>query len=822
MALRSDFGLAGAAQWLVGKLVTVWVRAKVAPEDIAGRLAGRARPVCYVLEHDSLSDFQTLRDVCIERSLPRPSNRLNFGPLSERRSVFYMEARTGFLRQRVDRRVPSLLQELVAHAHDDPELDLDIVPVAIYWGRAPQKEGSLLRLLFTENWAFAGRFRKLLAVIINGRNVVVQFGDPLSLRGFFESGIEESRAVRRASRVLRSYFRNQRAATIGPDLSHRRTIVAQVLRTRIVRATVRQEMRERKLSRREALLTAKRFADEIAANYSHAYVTVAARVLSRIWNRLYDGVVVRHLDVLTRAAEGVEIVYVPCHRSHMDYLLLSYVIFQSGRAVPHVAAGVNLNFPVLGRFMRKLGAFFMRRSFKGSTLYGAVFMKYLGVMMAKGHSIEYFIEGGRSRTGRLLPPRTGMLSMTVRSYLRDPKRPVVFLPVYFGYERVVEGETYIGELSGEAKKKETVGGLMKALPKLRQKFGQVFVNFGEPIDLDELLKARNPEWRSEAPQDDSRPPWVVAVVDDLAHGIVRAINSAAAVNPVNLVATALLSTQRHALLASDLARQIDTYRRLLAAARYSPRVTLCDEDGEASIRYCESMGILQRQTHVLGDVLRMSETNAILQTYFRNNVLHLFAIPSLIACCFVNNAMMRTEDIHRLAWRIYPYIADELFLRWREDQLPEVVEEQLRVFVSLGLLTVSGDGSIWSRPPAATSEAVQLSLLAQATIQTVERYYLAIALLVKAGSGTLTSAELIERCHLMAQRMSMLYGFNSPEFFDKELFVSFIDLLRRRDVVQVDATGKLAFNEVLLNVKIDAELVLAEQIRHSILQVAHS
>jgi len=231
------------------------------------------------------------------------------------------------------------------------------------------------------------------------------------------------------------------------------------------------------------------------------------------------------------------------------------------------------------------------------------------------------------------------------------------------------------------------------------------------------------------PQDDSRPPWIGAVVDELAQEVMRSINSAAAVNPVNLVATALLATPRQALLASDLARQIDAYRRLLAAARYSPRVTLCDEDGESCIRYCESMKILERQPHALGDVVRMTERNAILQTYFRNNVLHLFAMPSLMACCFVNNPVMRTPDLHRLAWRIYPYISDELFLRWREDQVPEVVDEQLRIFVSLGLLTVSDDGSLWSRPPAATAEAVQLSLLAQATIQTVERYYLAICFL---------------------------------------------------------------------------------------------
>ena len=186
-----------------------------------------------------------------------------------------------------------------------------------------------------------------------------------------------------------------------------------------------------------------------------------------------------HVEKLQEIGDGAEIIYVPCHRSHMDYLLLSYVIYHKGFAVPHVAAGVNLDLPVIGRFLRKGGAFFLRRSFKGHALYAAVFTKYLGFMMARGHPLEYFVEGGRSRTGRLLSPRTGMLSMTVRSYLKEPKRPVVFMPVYFGYERIVEGRTYIGELSGRPKEKESVLGVIKSLPSvLRSKFGKVHVNLG--------------------------------------------------------------------------------------------------------------------------------------------------------------------------------------------------------------------------------------------------------------------------------------------------------------------------------------------------------
>src|SRR5258708_19049510 len=131
-------------------------------------------------------------------------------------------------------------------------------------------------------------------------------------------------------------------------------------------------------------------------------------------------------------------------------------------------------------------------------------------MIARGHSLEYFIEGGRSGTGRLLSRRTGMLSMTVRAYLRAPKRPVVFMPVYFGYERIVEGRTYIGELSGQPKAKESVLGLIKAVVSvLRSKLGKVHVNLGQPIALDELLSKRNPGWRLAGREDlEARPGWI--------------------------------------------------------------------------------------------------------------------------------------------------------------------------------------------------------------------------------------------------------------------------------------------------------------------------
>jgi glycerol-3-phosphate O-acyltransferase len=813
-------GLIRAWRWSIRRILGLWVKVIIKPDDAAAAVAARPRPVCYVLEHESHTDLAVLHNACAELRLPAPERRLVAGSRRLDRAYFALTRLTPLWGSRRHLRAPRFLVQLVAAAEADPGVDVDLIPVAIFWGRAPLKEVRWWRLPFTEDWVLVGRFRKLLKVIVNGRNTVVYFGEPLRLRDAMQADMTAQRSVRRLLRFLRAELRAQRASTIGPDLSHRRTMIAHVLKAQAVRHAVRVEMQARGVSRRAALLTARKHAIEIAANYSQSFVTFMALLLGRLWTRLYDGVEFEHVEKLSEIGDRAEIIYVPCHRSHMDYLLLSYVIYRKGYAVPHIAAGVNLNMPVIGRFLRMGGAFFLRRSFKGDPLYAAAFGKYLGFMMARGHPLEYFVEGGRSRTGRLLPPRTGMLSMTVRSFLRDPKRPVVFMPVYFGYERIVEGRTYIGELSGRPKEKETVVGLIKSLSVLRSKFGKVHVNLGQPIDLDELLQRHNPHWRS-APSEDSESPsgWIGEAIGDLAFRIGCGINAAAAVTPVNLVAMAVLATPRQALLEADLVRQLELFQRLLRDAPYTPLVTVPSDGGERMTRYAESMGMLERQPHPLGDIMRMTDDSAVLATYYRNNILHLFAMPSLLACCFISNARMRTADIQRLVWRVYPYIRAELFLRWSEAEIGAAAESLLDAFVRSKLLHVSADRTEWQRPEPTSLEAIQLSLLAEATIQTIERYYLVIALLLQAGSGNIGQAALEERCHLMAQRMSLLYGLNSPEFFDKSLFRNFIDLLSRRRVVETTEDGTLKFGEPLLGVATDAQLVLSEQIRHDILQV---
>jgi glycerol-3-phosphate O-acyltransferase len=810
--------------WMLRGLTRVFVRPTIVPEDALARLHGRARPLLYVLEERSTSDLLALEIACMNGGLRRPGKRLKVRELDLPHSAVSLERRSGVLRRRADRRTPRELARAVAAAAADPALELDVVPVAVYWGRAPQREKSWLGLLFSENWAFVGPFRRLLSIVFNGRSTLIRFGEPRPLRGYAAAGPDGARGARRLLKDMRAEFRHMRADTLGPDLSRQRAIIAQVLRTRAVRQAVRQEIRETERSRRDGLLVARRHALEIAANYSHTFVRVAERILNRFLPRVYDGIEVRNAEYLERLPPACEIVYAPCHRSHFDYLLLSYVIYQRGYAVPYVAAGVNLNLPVIGRLLRKGGAFYIRRSFRGSGLYPIVFMKYVDVMMNRGHPIEFFIEGGRSRTGRLLRPRTGMLGMTVRSFLRDTRRPVAYVPVYFGYDKLLEGEDYIDELMGRPKKKETIGGLLRALPEFRRRkhHGRVYVSFGEPILLDGVLDQVHAEWRQGPRDENSRPAWFGDAVDAVAGEIMRRINSAAAVNPVNLLSVALLAAPRQAMLEADLERQIQLYIDLLKSFPYSPDVSVAATDGASVVRYGEQMGLLERRGHPLGDVLRMDERNAVLATYYRNNVLHLFAMPSLVACAFLNNSVMRHEDIQRLLWRVYPYARAELNLRWREDELPGVVDGVLAALAQQGLLERDADGSVWRRTTTGSAEAVRLSVLAQATIQSVERYYLAIALLLRAGRGALAPDALEQRCVAMAQRMSMLYGLAAPEFFDRAMFRDFIDLLRQRGVIRLDGDGRLTYDDALVAVAQDARVVLSEQIRNSILQVTHN
>ena len=533
---------------------------------------------------------------------------------------------------------------------------------------------------------------------------------------------------------------------------------------------------------------------------------------------------VHHLDTFKEAAPGHEVVYVPCHRSHMDYLVLSYLLYVRGIVPPHIAAGINLNLPVIGTVLRKGGAFFMRRSFRGNPLYSAVFTEYVAQLVSGGYSLEYFIEGGRSRTGRLLQPKGGMISMTVRAFLRQPKKPVLFQPVYIGYEKLLEGNSYLDELIGRPKEKESIWVLLWSIPKvLRQNYGQVVVNFGEAIPLNDVLAKHAPEWSGEALGEDDKPAWLSDTVDALAQQIQVHINGAADVNPINLLALALLSTPKHAMGEADLVAQIELSKTLLSEMPYSDRVTVTPHTPDRIIAHGEEINVLRRIKHPLGDVLDVvNEDTAVLMTYYRNNVLHLFTAAAWIACCFQSNRRMVRQRVLKLGRSLYPFLQAELFLPWSEDEFAERIDKTIDVFVREGLLEQvnEDDGGILQRNAGQTDEVFRLRAIGHSLQQAFERYYIAISVLVKNGPGVLSASELESLCHLAAQRLSLLYAPAAPEFFDKTLFRGFIQKLRELKLVWPDENSKLVFDERLDAWAKDAKVILGRELRHTIERVS--
>ena len=329
-----------------GRLLMPWLRFAPLPESIGAQLAQAPSPVCYVLERERTADSVILQRACARARLPRPAKRLLPNGIRDNRSVIALTRRVGAWRSRVDRRPPEQLLQMLKLVRDDPAFDVTLVPVTVYWGRAPQKERSWLGLALSEDWALSSRLRRLLTVLFNGRNTLVQFGQGVSLRALLGGDPPGSPSARRIARQLQAQFAKARAAHIGPDLSHRRTIMTQVLRTRAVRAVVAQELKEKKIPRRQGLENARVLFEEIAANYSHAFVLLCERVFTRLWTKIYDGVEFGHAQTLREVAAGNEIIYVPCHRSHIDYMLLSYAIYKQGFAIPHIAAGIRHDPPV--------------------------------------------------------------------------------------------------------------------------------------------------------------------------------------------------------------------------------------------------------------------------------------------------------------------------------------------------------------------------------------------------------------------------------------------------------------------------------------------
>lgn len=771
------------------------------------------RPVFYVLQTYSRSNALVLDGETRRRKLQPALEPLQTSSLDEDAAVIFLQQNSGRpALSGVEYACPPRLLRLLEKLQEDPTFDVDLVPVTILWGRAPDKEDSWFKLLFTDSWATPGALKQLMNIGVHGRQTYLEFHPHRSLRQMVNQGLEKYPTLPSATFIvsnLNEYMANQREVILGPDLSDRRNIVSELIQSREIQRAITLESERSNIPAAQAESMAVGYLDEILSDYSYPAMRVFDMGLTWLWTQLYDGIEVHHFQTVRELAEDYEIIYAPSHRSHIDYLLLSFVVYKRGLMVPYIAAGDNLNLPVLGQLLRGGGAFFIRRSFKGLQLYSAVLKEYLHSILVRNTPLEYFIEGGRSRTGRLLKPKTGMLAMTIHSKLRGGGKPIVFIPTYFGYERLMEGGTYVGEMQGKPKEAESIVGLLQAARKIERIFGKVHVSFGEPVFLDQILKAHQASNITLTSNDQPLPPEASAAVNTAAQEIMQNINRAAVINPVSLLSLVLLATPKHALDEEVCIKQLDTYKALAQTAPYDDRVEVTSLSGREIIAYGLKLKLIKRINHVLGDIIAIEDNQAVLMTYFRNNILHLFIMPSLIASLVQHNGKILREDIHAVIQTLYPFLQAELFLKWRDETLSNVITSISDSLVEAELVQDDGSQALYS--PTPNSEAYnQLVVLSTPVKQSLERYFMTLALLTQRGSGQISARLIEDLSHLLGQRLSVLYEFDSPEFFDKSLFKSFIQALEQLDYLHIDQEGLIHFDERLINMADNARLVLDE------------
>lgn len=762
----------------INLLLRSFVKDKNIPNDPIAELAlDQTQPFIYLLPYGSQTDLLLLRRNCLALGLPDPLEMNEIDGHKLARYAYLDKYNLTAKTKTVNESTKTLFTEYFELHQKNPQLDVQLLPVSALWGRAPGKAGK------QEKLTHLGPLKKLRAMLWFRRDSFVRYSQVVSMRYIVETQGHDEKIAQKLIRIARIHFAKQQSSTTGPGLPNREAMFNAILNSNEVSQIIREDASIKKVSIAEKEREAKDMLEEIAAAPSYERMRLGDRFLGWLWNKLYQGIDVQHAERVRKLAlEGHEIVYVPCHRSHIDYLLLSYVLYHEGMVPPHIAAGINLNFWPAGPLFRSGGAFFIRRSFKGNRLYATIFREYLSELFKRGYSVEFFVEGGRSRTGRLLNPKTGMLSMMLQAVKSGNSRPISIVPVYIGYEHVLEVETYAKELRGAEKEKENVGLVLRVIRKLRN-LGKGFVNFGEPITVNNYLNEHFPEWREES--EDNRA-WLNKSTDKLATQIMNNINDAAAVNAMNLIGTILLSTEQRALGKEQLIAQLDNLMELLKNVNYAKDVILPNESAEEMIAHVLSLdkvGILEEQDEV-GSVIRLERNAAMLMSYYRNNVFHLFVLPSLVAKFILQ---YRTTDIETLCSeieKIFPFIRRELFISLKDEDVNDYLHKIIEQLVAQSLIAKDGDSISIRRRHFAN-----LKILADASSSILQRYFITLRILQYTPDAS--RSQLEKGSHSVAKRLSVLHGIRAPELIDNGLFATFVMSLREENFFLEDGLADI-------------------------------
>ncbi len=574
-----------------------------------------------------------------------------------------------------------------------------LVPQTFVWSvLPPNKRWSIWDVVFgpIDN---PGKIRTLLQFLVNYRNVKLRTGAPFDLLEFLEANQEltDAEAAQKVRIAMLRRIERERTVVIGPHDKTPQRLRDEMLRSPRIRRLLEQTAQSTHKTVADVEREAIRELKKLQAAPDKIVISMFRAGLDRVWNRIYDGLVVdkEGIERLRSASREGNLILLPSHKSHIDYLVLSDVLYQYAMSPPLIAAGENLSFWPLGPVLRWGGAFFIKRSFRGKKLYAALVDAYIRKLMIEGFSIEFFLEGGRSRTGKLLPPKLGLLSMVVDASLEITTRPLYFVPISVGYERIVEQKSYVSELSGGKKKEENLGGLLRTSKVLRSRYGRLYVQFGELLKFDDVVREVTGD-TSDTPRRELTPVERRSLVQKIAHRVVHEIDRSTVVTPAALTATVLLTNRRRGLRRQELLERAEMLLNALRA-RSAPLASTLQQanGGETQLRteaIMEALNLFLDARLVLehgegpNTIYQIPDDRRLALEYYKNNIIHFFVASSLIASALqfgeipAEESVLR-ERVRRLS-RVYKYE----FMYRADATFDEIFDDALNLMIGAGEL----------------------------------------------------------------------------------------------------------------------------------------
>jgi glycerol-3-phosphate O-acyltransferase len=556
----------------------------------------------------------------------------------------------------------------------------------------------------------------------------------------------------------------------------------------------------RTLGRDEAAVTreARRCLREIAASHRPRFIHLAANLIRYLYTRGYGETL--HYDraqlaALAALGQRHPLVFLPSHKSNLDSLVLKYALYENGLPPNHTAGGINMNFFPMGPLMRRTGIFFIRRSFKDDEVYKLVLRQYVDYLIEKRFPLEWYIEGARSRTGKLLPPRFGLLAYVVDAYRRGKSEDVLLIPASIAYDQIQDVAGYAAEERGAPKPAESFGWFLRVVRALRRRYGEIYIRFGEPLSLARALGPPDP--RAE-PDPDERS----LALQKIAFEVAVRINRVTPITATSLVTLALLGTGDRALTVKET---IGRLRNLLDYVwrRNLPTTGPLGLDTAEGVRRTLGglieNGVVRCFAEGTEAVYLIGPEKHLIASYYRNTVIHFFVNGAIAELALVRAAEDGVADPRAEFWgeamRLRDLLKFEFFFADKE-----AFREELGAEVSL-------HDAEWERRLAEGPEAVEQLLRrfrpfsAHRVLRPFLEAYRVVADLLarQAADAPLDEADFLRRCLALGQQYVLQRRIVSAESVSQVLFASALRLARNRDLADPDtpdvAARRRAFAE---------------------------